>query len=73
MISDDPRGHDDGDQPAGSDEDRERSLDLMFGAFLLSIAEEGMYGADDLADACDRAARILRRGKLRGQDAERGR
>jgi len=63
---DNSRGHEDGDQAVGSDKDRERGLDLMFNSFLLSIAEEGVYGPDDLADACYRAAHILRHGRLRG-------
>ncbi len=70
MSIDDPRGHDDGDIATGSVGEREQALDGMFHAFLLSIADEGMYGADDLADACNRAEHTLRHGKLRGQGRE---
>ncbi len=67
MSVDDPRGHDDGDIASGSVDERARALDGMFNAFLLSIADEGLYGPEELADACDRAEKILRHGKLRGQ------
>lgn len=63
MVSDggDPRGHDDGDVPVGSDVERRDALDLQFRAFLTSIADEQLYCAEDLARACDRMARELRR------------
>jgi hypothetical protein len=59
-MSDDPRGHDDGDLAVGGAGERNDALDFMFRAFLTSIAGEGVYGGEDLAKACDRMARELR-------------
>ncbi len=70
-MSDDPRGHDDGDLIVGSPEDnptaRDDALDFQFKGFLGSIAAEGGHSPDNLIAGCRRAIDWLRECKAKGE------
>lgn len=60
-MSDDPRGHDDGDIIVGAEE-RERWLLALLESFLLDLSQTGGYSFDELTKACQTVAG-LRRGR----------
>lgn len=58
-MSDDPRGHDDGDMFVGSDAERAAALDFQFKVFLDDLAATEGYEIDGLIAGCRRAAQYL--------------
>jgi hypothetical protein len=60
-MSDDPRGHDDGDVFVGTTAERDDALDFQFKAFLDDLAvTEGYSPIPELLAGCHRAIRYLR-------------
>lgn len=60
MVSDDSRGHDDGDISTGAESDREAALDIQVNAFFLDLAATSMYSPEELAEAAMRTYRRLK-------------
>lgn len=63
----DPRGHANRDPRAAGAEDRALVIDKIIRDTVLILADEMLCSAEEIADALDRAEKILRRGKLRGE------
>jgi len=67
-MTDDPRGHDDGDIFAGPADERDAALDRQLNAFLVSIAQDEGYSAEALIAGLRRAIAMLRKGGLNAPD-----
>ena len=67
-MTDDPRGHDDGDVFAGPADERAAALDRQLNGFLLSIAQDEGYSAEALTAGLRRAIARLGKGGLNAPD-----
>jgi hypothetical protein len=61
-MSDDPRGHDDGDVFVGSAEERASVLRVQLKITILMLAEEMGYSPKEIADELIAEAHVLRHG-----------
>jgi len=67
-MTDDPRGHDDGDIIAGPADERDAALDLQLNAVLLSLAQDEGYSAEALTAGLRRTIARIRKGGLNAPD-----